>query len=130
AAAYAAQHGAVFVAIAGNTAHDLTSDAGLYSFYCKLPTVICVSATGPTAAVSWIGPWAEVDAPAPYSNFGLGVVDVAAPGGSPIIAADGRLGGLVWSACARTSLVIPICQTGIFVHGAVGTSLAAPHVAG
>jgi subtilisin family serine protease len=36
----------------------------------------------------------------------------------------------VWAACSRTSLVIPICQTGTFIVGVTGTSMASPHTAG
>ena len=61
------------------------------------------------------------DALAGYSNYGSSAISVAAPGGNA---------SAVWAACSRTSLVIPICQTGTFIVGLGGTSMASPHVAG
>ncbi len=36
----------------------------------------------------------------------------------------------MYAACSQTSLVIPVCQTGTYIIGAQGTSMAAPHVSG
>jgi subtilisin family serine protease len=119
---YAASKGTTVVVAAGNSAIDLDRNKNSYSTYCNAPGVICVSATGPTASAGVNGPWTNVDAPASYSNYGRSAIDVAAPGGtSP---------GPVWAACSRTSLLIPVCQTGTFVVGLGGTSMASPHVAG
>jgi subtilisin family serine protease len=119
---YAASKGTTIVVAAGNSALDLDRNKSTYSTYCNAPGVICVSATGPTASAGVNGPWTNVDAPAPYSNYGRSAIDVAAPGGTNP--------GPVWAACSRTSLLIPVCQTGTFVVGLGGTSMASPHVAG
>lgn len=119
---YANSVGMTIVVSAGNDALDLDHDGNNYQTYCSTPNTICVSATGPTASAGTDGPWTDVDAPAFYTNYGRSAINVAAPGGSS--------GGYVWGACSTTSLVIPACQTGIYVVGAAGTSQAAPHVSG
>lgn len=109
------------VVSAGNSASDLDNNGNIYSTYCDTPNTICVSATGPTGSASVNGPFENVDAIAPYSNFGASAINVAAPGGSALP---------VWAACSQTSIVIPACQTGAFILGLSGTSMAAPHVSG
>ncbi len=119
---YARSRGVTIVVAAGNAAWDLDHFTNVYATYCDNPAVLCVSATGPTAQGSINGPWTNIDAPAGYSNFGRSGIDVAAPGGNNAT--------FVYAACSRTSLLIPVCQTGNFYVGAQGTSMAAPHVAG
>jgi len=114
--------GITVVVSAGNAATDLDKNGNLYSVFCDSPNVICVSATGPTASAGINGPWTDVDAPATYTNFGRSAIDVAAPGGNT--------GAPVYATCTQTSLAIPICQTGNFIVGISGTSMAAPHVSG
>jgi subtilisin family serine protease len=118
---YATRKGALVVVAAGNQAWDLDHDGNLYAAYCDNPAVVCVSATGPTASAGTNGPWTNVDAPAPYTNYGRSAITVAAPGGQ---AAN------VTAACSRFSLALPICRTGVFVVGLTGTSQATPHVSG
>ena len=120
---YAVSRRVTVVVAAGNSALKLDGiGMGSIALYCDHPFVICVSATAPTAAASINGPFENVDAFAPYSNYGIRAVDVAAPGGTAAIP--------VWGACSRTSLVVPVCQTGTLSLGVFGTSSAAPHVSG
>ncbi len=118
---YAHGQGTQVVVAAGNDATDLDGDGNAYQTYCDTPHNACVSATGPTDAGSVDGPFENVDALAGYSNFGRSAVDVAAPGGNA---------ESVWAACSPTSLVVTVCQTGTFVLGISGTSMASPHAAG
>lgn len=129
---YVRQQGALLTIAAGNSAVDLNRNLiplgdgsdfrapSLFASYCDAPGVFCLSATGPEAAAGVNGPWLNVDAAAPYTNFGS-AVNAAAPGGAA---------APVWAACSRFSLRIPQCQTGFFIIGLSGTSMAAPHAAG
>jgi subtilisin family serine protease len=118
---YANRMGVAVVVSAGNAGADLDHDKDQYKTYCNAPNTVCVSATAPTGFDDiYTGPWYNVDAPTPYTNFGRSAISVAAPGGFST--------GWVWSACSQTSLVIPACQTGTYVLGVYGTSMAAPHV--
>ncbi len=137
------RRGAVLVAPAGNTGAaqnvvrgpgDWDHDEDRFGF-CVAPHVICVSATAPTAAASLNGPWTDVDAVAPYSNFGLSAINVAAPGGAPLQ----RLGpaGGVWVLCALTTQVqVPNVQfpcrrgAGLLVTSSSGTSWSAGTTSG
>jgi subtilisin family serine protease len=112
--------GVTVVVAAGNDGLDLDAYPNLYKTYCETPNTMCVSATGPTAQGGVNGPWTNVDAPAYYTNFGRSAIDVAAPGGNG--------SSSVWAACSAFSLVIPICQTGPYVVGLTGTSMATAHV--
>lgn len=118
---YANQKGMTVVVSAGNSASDLDANGNIYASYCDAPNAICVSATGPTGFGSVNGPFINVDAPAPYTNVGRSSISVAAPGGSALP---------VWAVCSQTSIVVPVCQTGTFIIGLSGTSMAAPHVSG
>ena len=119
---YAQRKGMLVVVAAGNAAIDLDHDGNNYNSFCSSANVVCVSATGPTSAAGTNGPWVNEDAKASYSNYGRSSISVAAPGGT----GPGR----VWAACSRTSLVVPVCQTGTYIVGITGTSMASPHVAG
>jgi subtilisin family serine protease len=142
---YANRHGTVIVVAAGNAAANMDANPDVYFAYCNSPHVLCVSATGPAAAAGVNGPFTDVDAFAPYSNYGRSI-SVAAPGGGVTSA-----GTLVSGPCSQTSLfwhqppapspgaplpppVIdgPLCPSsvGIFLVRGNGTSFSSPHVAG
>ncbi|HXE84816.1 MAG TPA: S8 family serine peptidase, partial [Gemmatimonadales bacterium] len=78
---YANRHGTVIVVAAGNAATDIDHTGNVYFTYCNSPHVVCVSATGPTAAPTAAGPFTNPDAVAPYTNFGRSAIGLAAPGG-------------------------------------------------
>ncbi|HEX7241530.1 MAG TPA: S8 family serine peptidase, partial [Longimicrobiaceae bacterium] len=111
--------GVTVVLAAGNDARDFDHDGSLFETYCSAQNTVCVAATGPTGSAGVNGPFVNVDAPAPYTNFGRSAISVAAPGGSQ---------SYVWAACSRFSLIYPVCGTGAYVLGLNGTSMAAPHV--
>lgn len=119
---YANDMGMVVIVSAGNGAFDLDHDANVFMTYCSAPNTMCVAATGPTGDEGREGPWTAVDAPAPYTNYGRSAISVAAPGGTG--------NGFVWAACSQTSLVLPICQTAVYVLGLTGTSMSAAHTSG
>jgi subtilisin family serine protease len=116
------------VVAAGNDAQNMDNDGRNLYIFCEAPHVICVSGTGPTSGAPFAGPWGNVDAPAPYSDFGRQDVTVAAPGGTTF--------GFVSGLCARHWLVVvnnaPTfpCASGAFIIGGAGNSSAAPHVTG
>jgi subtilisin family serine protease len=116
---YAHSKGVLVVVAAGNESQDIAVPQ-TFKPYCGSMHVVCVSAVGPTNSTT-VGPWLNQDTFAPYSNFGVGMIDVAAPGGYRTS---------VTAACSRTSLQVPVCQTGIYVIGISGTSMATPHVSG
>ncbi len=144
---YANRNGTVVVVSAGNAAADMQHAGNTYYSYCDAPHAICVSATGPTAALVHGGTYENPDARAPYSNFG-NRIDVAAPGGAgrnasatnPVLNR-----GWVYAACSGFSIVPglggPLACGGRFynpvtgawsasVIGVNGTSMAAPHATG
>jgi subtilisin family serine protease len=126
---FAHEQGVTVVVSAGNSGADLDHDKNCYKACCSAPTVICVSATGPTAQASVNGPFTNVDAVAVYSNFGRSAIDFAAPGGWGTFTTGVSF---VYEACTHFSLQpgFGICGTGTFVLGVQGTSQAAPHVSG
>ena len=134
---YARSKGVTTVVSAGNAATDLDHNGNTYQTFCDTPAVICVAATGPTSDANVAtrnGPWTDIDAPAYYTNFGRSAISVAAPGGNssfgaPLTPPAGR-DVFVWAACSQTSLLIGCFSSPLFIVGAQGTSMAAPHVAG
>jgi len=122
---YANSKGTTIVVAAGNAAIDMDHDGNSYNAYCDAPAVICASATGPTARGPLVnGAYTfltNVDALAPYSNFGRSAVSVAAPGGNA---------APVWATCSKFSVQVQVCRTGNFILGVNGTSMASPHTAG
>ena len=146
---YANRKGMLIVVAAGNARPpdfipvDLAHSGNEFNTYCDAPHVICVAATGP------ITNGGDVNVPAWYSYYGNDVITVAAPGGNQdIVNPDGALPfpwgdktSWIFSLCSKTLIVeltaetgVPIqhesCQTGLQPIGGIGTSQAAPHVAG
>ncbi|WP_460064145.1 S8 family serine peptidase [Streptomyces sp. YKOK-I1] len=125
---YAQKKGTLNVASAGNSNHDLDSDALVdssspddstpvtrtvdphecFDVPTQLPGVVTVSATGVKGTKSY------------YSTYGLGAVDVAAPGGDKYQIPDTP------SANGRILSTLPNNTYGFLQ----GTSMASPHVAG
>lgn len=143
---YARSKGVTVVVSAGNSHADLDHDGNTYWTFCNTPSVICVAATGPTSDATgfttFTGSWTDVDAPAFYTNFGRSAISVAAPGGNSSFGPDlpfpASRDVFVWAACSQTTIVedtlhvksFPCTALPIFLVGAEGTSMAAPHVAG
>ncbi|MFE5242301.1 MULTISPECIES: S8 family peptidase [unclassified Streptomyces] len=127
---YAESKGVVNVAAAGNSDHDLALDAiedttspndtttvtrtvdpsACPDIPTMLPGVVTVSATGAKGLKS------------SYSNYGLGVIDVAAPGGDSTRYQTPE-------APAVSGLILSTTIGGGYNYKA-GTSMASPHVAG
>jgi len=140
---FARSKGVTVVVSAGNSAANLDHDGNTYWTFCNTPSVICVAATGPTsdanatnpsATLARTGPWTNIDAPAYYTNFGRSAINVAAPGGNSSfgqkLAPPAGRDVFVWAACSQTSLLIHCASSPLFIVGAQGTSMAAPHVTG
>lgn len=142
---YANRHGTVIVVASGNNAADIDHFGNVYFTYCNSPHVVCVSATGPTAAPTAVGPFTNPDAVAAYTNFGRSAISLAGPGGGTASANT-----FVTGPCSSTALnwfqpprptptsplpppviIGPLCPLpGLFLVRGSGTSFASPHVAG
>ncbi|MER6328411.1 S8 family serine peptidase [Streptomyces sp. NPDC001034] len=127
---YAERRGTVNIASAGNERYDLAADAitdpdspndgtassrvidprRCFDIPAQLPGVVTVAATGAKGLK------------ASYSNYGLGIIDIAAPGGDSTVyqtPAPPATSGLILGP-------LPGAKWGYMA----GTSMAAPHVAG
>lgn len=104
---YAGDHGAVFVAAAGNESIDMNSgmatDPMFPGGYTDLPNLVVVAASDATGAM------------ASFSNYGNNYVNVAAPGDNIISTIPG--GG--WMSMSGTSMATPI------VSGSIARGLSA-----
>lgn len=140
---YALQKGVSAVVVAaGNDAIDLDHNGNGFQGFCDVPGVFCVSATGPTDfGPAALGPWANTDAAAFYTNFGASAIHVAAPGGNLSFDQSGNLVGFgtLFGACASTdrrfdgqgNIVPGVCSSGGYPFtDNLGTSGSAAHVSG
>lgn len=134
---YAGRKGVLVVVAAGNDGVNLDHIGSNEPTFCAAPQVVCVSAVGPATA------GAPLASPASYTNYGRSAISVAAPGGDFTLDGQGSLvfASWVYSACSKTALLVDPapphailgsagCESGRYVTGAVGTSQAAPQVAG
>jgi lantibiotic leader peptide-processing serine protease len=149
---YVKRAGALVVVSAGNESVDLDHNLfpdpvsgeihhlpSLEADYCTATHVVCVSSVGPVIAGG------TPDIPSIFTNFGRSAIDVAGPGGNVGSTVSlwpwgpGQV-SWVWSLCSKTTLAFDdegnilglVCPAtvGLFGNAAVGTSQAAPHVAG
>ncbi|MCW8108201.1 S8 family serine peptidase [Alteromonas ponticola] len=131
AAAYAKKNGVTLIASAGNDATDYDKTDSLVHLPSGLPSVMSISATGPTL---W-GKNADTDLRqlAIYSNYGQSEIEFSAPGGDYTSAfVPGGRDDCTVNGATR------ICYVWDFVfstgnggwYWSVGTSMAAPHAAG
>jgi thermitase len=104
---YAGDHGAIFVAAAGNESIDMNTgmatDPMFPGGFNDLPNLVVVAASDSTGAM------------ASFSNYGTNFVDVAAPGDNIISTIPG--GG--WMSMSGTSMATPI------VSGSIARALSA-----
>jgi lantibiotic leader peptide-processing serine protease len=140
AAVFAEQQGTLLVAGAGNYAQDWDGQGDVIFFPRDLPGVLGVAATAPMECWA-LDPTVDLDWPAPYTDYGQRVIDLAAPGGKldPTLPADPvTLAGITQPAFVFNMVITTATSFGPagdyekkgtwnFAHG---TSLATPHVAG
>jgi len=130
ATAYAHRKGAVMVIAGGNLAVDMDHNRDNWRV-CNATHAICVSATGPTAAVGVNGPWTDVDSPAAYTNYGRSAIDVAGPGGTVGPLNSGLAVTLNCSLSGRVTMGNPAaCGKGARRWESTGTSFAAAVTSG
>ncbi len=110
----AVSRGSTVIVAAGNN----NSDAGNFS-PASCAGVVTVGATGVDGSKSF------------FSNFGLSVA-VSAPGGGAVLSGSGLdVSNVIWSTGnSGTTTPVPSADGGDILLGMVGTSMAAPHVAG
>lgn len=133
AATYAIARGTTLIASAGNEAHDGDSGDGLIHLPSDTPGLIAVSATTP---IGWaVDPTTDLDVPTSYTNYGVSVIDLAAPGGDVLYPGNenctvaGRTRPC-WVFDLVFSTGSNLDPTAASYFWAGGTSMAAPHVAG
>lgn len=110
--------GTIPVVAAGNDGANLDTDGSKLALPAQVPGSFAVSATGPIGFDPEMGTFDEPPhRPASYTNYGISVVDIAAPGGS------------VAEEATRFDLVSSTVSGGGYGLSA-GTSFAAPQVSG
>jgi lantibiotic leader peptide-processing serine protease len=140
AALWAQQQGTLLVAAAGNSSIYWQGNGNVIDFPRDLPGVLAVAATAPLEC------WAldhtvDLDWPARYTDYGVRVIDFAAPGGSANLALPNQfvtLGGATFRAFAFNMVLSTSSDFGATSdyqkkgswNFAGGTSSAAPHVCG
>jgi lantibiotic leader peptide-processing serine protease len=130
----ATMRGTLVVSAAGNTGANLNSR--LFSVPAQSGNGMAISATGPIGFGAFgFNPPAVFDRLASYSNFGLSVVNVAAPGGDDVFTPDTQVCtvGVITTNCFVFDFVLsPGGKLGTSnrYFFAIGTSMATPHVSG
>ena len=138
---FASSNGVLVVVAAGNSAIDYGQAGNLTTMPAEAGSAVAVSATGPIGyAVGWPNGNQEFRRPASYSNYGEGLIHVAAPGG------DFALPGTATCSIPRTDAGSITTQCWVFdmvlstsrgagasttsYSFAAGTSMASPAAAG
>jgi subtilisin family serine protease len=131
---HAEARGTLVVSAAGNNGVDL--NGRLFEVPAQSGNGMAVSATGPIGfGMFGFNPPAVFDRLASYSNFGLSVVNVAAPGGDAVFTPTSAVCHVspVTAPCFVFDFVISPGGkkgTGNLYFFAIGTSMATPHVSG
>ncbi len=123
---FAHNRGTTLIAGAGNDGFDITGDNGVF-LPAGSPHVISVGATAPRG---WALGLPDLDQRVGYSNFGLGFIDIVAPGGGTEYAGEEAcmIAGQT-QPCWVFDLVMSTGSAGGF-YWSLGTSMASPHAAG
>jgi subtilisin family serine protease len=124
---FAYQQGVTVISSAGNDANNGDKDKSLLHIPSDAPNVISISATAP---IGWLtGPNSNLDYPASYTNFGVSVIDLAAPGGDSSYPGNETctVAGIT-RPCWVFDLVFSTGNDGYY--WSAGTSMASPHAAG
>jgi len=109
---YAHKNGTTIIASAGNDYTNFDGNAADIKLPGGLNNVISISATAPEG---WnFDPSSNYDIPASYTNYGMSLVDLAAPGGDFDV--------------SQLDMIVSTGSGGYFFSA--GTSMAAPHASG
>jgi subtilisin family serine protease len=133
---FAASQGVLVVSAAGNDGIDFGQAGNLTSVPADSGSGLAVSATGPVGFALGATNFRRL---ASYSNYGEGLIYVAAPGGDGVLASTANCTlptatGTVTAPCFVFDFVLSPCRGGgtstTSYCFAAGTSMAAPHAAG